>query len=218
MSHRIHTITVGDSLQRIAKIYDVPWKDLADINHLEYPYIDDSLNSTIHRSNPAVAKLGDIIFIDTPTTTPETLVSLKDLENQAYGIDLDIFMTNNEADVTITETTRKELSSHEGDLKLCKGLINLRQQLLIRLMTPKGSLLLHPEFGCDLSKLTGLKATKQNLIKMQLEAKSAILSDFRVTDVRNLTISYSSGFCVIDCDIIPVSPYEMFHFNEILNQ
>ena len=212
-----HTIQVGDSLQKIASVYNVSdWRDLVYVNNLEYPYICDSINPTDLGDN--VLKVGDTLLIPSHVySVPANNVRIDNIEKQAYGCDLDLYAYDFSEEQVKNLESKGELSDDKGDLRLSEGVRNLRQRLLIRLSVARGSMILHPEFGSDIDRYIGLKGTPQNIIKLQLAVQESILSDELVSQVRDLSIEVSNGVLSIDCDVIPIPPYSPFRFKGDVN-
>jgi hypothetical protein len=52
---------------------------------------------------------------------------------------------------------------------------------------------------------------------MMLMVREAILEDFRVVSVSNLSISKNSNSVTINCDIQPIPPYPSFNYNETIS-
>ena len=213
-----HVIQVGDSLQKIARMYGLDdWRKLVYANNLEYPYIHDVINSDT-TTGDGVLKVGDKMII--PSLKYSTSVNnlrIDNVEKQAYGCDLDLYSYDSGDGQVKNLESKGELSSNNGDLKLSEGVKNLHQRLLIRLSVAKGSMILHPDFGSDIDKYVGLKGTPQNLIKLQLSVQESILSDELVEQVKDLTIAVSNGVLSVDCEIIPIPPYSPFKFKGDVN-
>jgi hypothetical protein len=208
-----HVVQVGDSLQKIANVYNISdWKDLVYINNLEYPYICDTLDANISVGG-RVLRVGDKMLIPASEySSHANNIRLENVEKQAYGCDLDLYNFDLEEYQVKNLESKGELSAHNGELKLAEGVGNLRQRLLIRLSVTKGSMILHPEFGSDIDKYIGLKGTQQNLIKLKLAIQECILSDELINKIQDLNISVANGIVSIDCGIIPVPPYTPFKF------
>jgi len=216
-----HTIKVGDSLQRLGSMYGLDdWREIVYLNKLEYPFIDDIIGSTEYSGNSNVAKVGDSILIPgSYSTAPSSLQidNIASLETLAYGSDIDIYSYDSMNEFSMNLEEKGEISSDSGDIKLAEGIKNLRQQLLIRISTPLGSLILHPEFGSKLLNMVGVKGTQTNVTKFQLEVQECFLSDFRVLAVDDVIVNLKQGACNISCSITPISPYNAFKFDETLS-
>lgn len=215
--YKTHVVSSGDSLQRIAVLNGIEdWMEIAYFNKLSYPYID---TDNLKKYDGKVARLGDLIFIPSyeyvvsPTSGE---LSITKMEEQAYGCDLDIYSAIDDNGKANNLEEKGELSSNNGDIALVRGINNLKQQLTIKLSTPKGSLMLHPDWGCNILNMVGTKGTEENLTDMMLMVREAILEDFRVVSVSNLNIQKDSSSVTINCDIQPISPYPTFRYSETL--
>lgn len=224
-----HTVTLGETIQIIGRKYNVDWTKIATINGLEYPYVDASLNSTEFEDTDEVAKIGSRLVIPTrglhiPNKTNN---STDELERYTFGSDLDLFLaaTDNNGVTNIESLGELGANTETGDVLLCEGIVNLRQQLIIRLGTPKGSLYMHPEWGCNLLRYLGGAMTLERLIKIKLEVQECVLGDFRVLGISDLRatfknavrlqgtngVPFSKGKAIfLDFIVHPIEPYSVF--------
>lgn len=208
-----YTIKSGDTIQVIAQKYGLNWTDIVELNGLTFPYIDTTILNNSYQGVDTVAKLGDSLVIPTQGTAfpTKTNGSSQELEKYIFGADLDIFSYADTTSGIINLESEGQLSSDvKGDVKLCEGLSNLRQQLIIRLGTEKGALLLHPEFGSNILKYIGVRITEELLTKIKLEAQECILSDPRVESISNLQIASNNTSIRVEVDIFPIPPYSSF--------
>lgn len=215
--YKTHVVTPGDSLQKIALMYSVEdWNEIAYFNKLVYPFIEDDI--TVEHSGK-VARVGDTIFIpsyDYIVSPVKKEPTLDTMEEQAYGCDFDIYTAIDDNGKVKNLEEKGELAQYNKDIRLIKGIQNLKQQLNIKMSTPKGSLMLHPEFGCDITTMVGSKGSEENLTKMMLMVQEAILEDFRVVSISNLTLEKNGSSVEISCDIQPIAPYPVFTYNETI--
>lgn len=214
-----HIVKFGDSIQKIAFSYGVEdWREIIYFNNLEYPYINsESYNES---DNPNVANIGSVIYIPSynygvapiakESITDETMIE------QAYGCDLDLYTSIDDNGKAKNLDTKGQLLNSDHDLMLAKGIDNLKQQITTKLSTKKGTIILHPEWGCDILDMVGTKGTQENLIDMMLMVKEALLEDFRIVEVNNLKVEKGSDYIVISCSILPISPYPEFEYNETI--
>lgn len=214
-----HIVRIGDSIQRLAIQYGISdWREIVFLNGLEYPYIDSAfVKSEEYQGNTKVAKVGDSILVPAAYESPAIVSSdISALEKFTYGSDLDIYAYDETNKLAVRLEEKGELSADKtGDLAIAAGVANLRQRLIIRLGVPKGSFILHPEFGSELHKLIGLKDTQQNRTKIQLEVQRCILSDPLVKGLNALTTyKVGSGRLGVDAGVVPVPPYKPFRFTE----
>lgn len=227
-----HTVNPGDTIQAIAMMYGVDWTTLSVINGLNYPYIDSVINSTQYENTDEVAKVGDRLVVPTKglQIPIKTNNSLEEIEKYAFGGDLDLYSSVTTNNVTNLESLGElDADGANGDILLAEGIGNLRQQLITRLGTPRGSLMLHPEYGCDILRYVGGKATFENLKKIMLEVQECILSDFRVVGVSDIRSSFkypdesqrmnassikSVKGVFVDCIVHPIEPYQVFRLGK----
>lgn len=199
-----HRIAPGDSLQKIARLYEVDdWREIARINRLKSPYINSVFLSEDYKGDRHVARVGDTILI--PRKTDRAYFNLPEVESITYGIDIDLYQgqpVRTHEEGTPTENGR--------DINLASGLANLSQQLKIRLATKKGAILMHKDFGSRLHLYRGKLDTRENQNKVLFEVERCIRSDFRVADVKELKISTKEGSYYVSGKIYPIEPGQPF--------
>lgn len=211
--YTMHTVTEGDTIQSIGLLYGVDWTKLVTVNGLEYPYINCNVTEDEYTEKDTVANIGSklVIPFDGIQVPNKTNNSSKEIEKYNFGCDLDLFSSLESANGVINLESSGELTDNtEGDVRLSEGINNLRQQLILRLGTPKGTLLLHPDFGSNILDYIGGKTTVERLIKIKLEVQESILSDFRVLAVSNITVEFKKGGVFVDCVVHPDGNYSVF--------
>lgn len=217
----VHTVGAGDTIQSIGMLYGVDWTELVSINGLEYPYIDDDIEINEHQNIDSVAKIGSQLVIPTPgiNIPVKTNNSTQEIEKYAFGCDLDLFSEEQSQNHVVNLEVQGQLTDDQhGDIKLAEGVENLRQQLIIRIGTPKGALLLHPEFGTNILDYIGRKTTVELLIKIKLEIQECLLGDFRVLSVENIQAVFKDHGVFVDCVIHPVEPYSVFRLSHLFTK
>lgn len=209
----VHTVGAGDTIQAIGDLYGVSWTELVTINGLEFPFIDDDLYINENESIDGVAKIGSKLVIPTvglhiPNKTNN---SSSEVEKYAFGCDLDLFtLEETENHVVNLESQGQLTDNSKGDIKLSEGINNLRQQLIIRLGTSKGALMLHPEFGSNLMKYIGKRTTVETLTEVSLEIQECLLGDFRVKGISDIVVAFRDHGIRVECIIQPIEPYSPF--------
>lgn len=105
------------------------------------------------------------------------------------------------------ETPGELIDDKVGDILTCRGVDNLRQQLILRLGTPKGALLLHPDFGSNILEYTGKRVTQEVLTDVKLEIQECLLGDFRVNAVSDINLVFKDNSIRVECVVYPIAPY-----------
>lgn len=188
-----HVIQYGDTMQSIAQYYynDVgAWIDLIEHNNLKYPYIvEDEL---VKNKDPQrLVTVGDTIIIPTEETLSDVVlqdISSKDrdaLLELSFGRDLNITRDEEYFNEHGTSDEILGFSGTTGDLDTVTGIANIKQQLQTRLLTPRGSLMLHPNYGSDLHELFGKNIPEQAVL-IDMEVCRTLLSDGRVQSANNI--------------------------------
>ena len=208
-----HIIKTEDTMQGIAQQHlgDISnWTDLAQFNNLRYPYIVDTVEEKMKNPDHLVT-IGDAILIKVADDVQSNLIQQlkrttdydqEELYALALGKDLNILpyprtMTNPSRDTDVFEMK----GNNRGGLATVRGIANLKQSLYIRLITPKGSYVGHPNYGSNLHMYLGMKNTEENAALVDLEIERTIRTDSRVTkcDLVSRKISgnsYTASFSV----------------------
>lgn len=191
--YRKHVISYGETIQAIAQKYygdTAFWVDVVSYNDLRYPYITKTIEEK-NKNIDHLVSVGDTLIIpievDISDISPLSITK-KDrdaLVNYYLGSDLDVITASTGYQKRGTSDEILSLTDDKGDLAINEGIDNIKQQLQMRLLTPKGSLLLHPEYGSELHLLF-----KENIPEIGLlienEVLRTIMTDTRVKSVNTL--------------------------------
>lgn len=204
-----HIIKLGDTMQALATLYlgDASlWIDLAKANGLNYPYIVDTVKRK--QEDPMhLVTLGDTIIIPVETTLADE--GMKNTSQQEQDLIAKIALGQDLNAVAFPSYYNKygganhilQLSSNnQGDLSIVSGINNMKQSIITRILTPKGSLPLHPTYGSNIAKMFG-RATAPTAQEINNEISKCILSDSRISNVQLNTYTldateYSSSWSV----------------------
>lgn len=191
MRYRVYIIKQGDTLQSIAQEVSgnmSNWVDIAKYNNLKYPYIvatpeEKTINGTTYCYGDEL-----IIPYESSLSELETLVlensDKDDITRLALGVDLNLTADVGELQARGTTDEVLSLSSDKGGrISVVKGYNNLKQAILLRLNTPKGTMPLHPEYGSTFGYMLGKKNTYANAVIIKTEIERTIRMDKRVSEV-----------------------------------
>lgn len=188
----------GDTLQAIAlrELDDAAkWPELVGLNNLLPPFIVDSLAELEGDTEPGrVLLAGQAIKIPAPGARASGVQDTSDL----FGTDLDLTGGR----LSVTET---------GDLRLISGSDNLTQALDHKLVTHRGELMHHREYGQRFHELHGGPQNALTNLLATGYAEQAIRQDPRVARTKGLKgemrgdVTNISGWAVaIDGKLLPV--------------
>lgn len=95
-------------------------------------------------------------------------------------------------DITLTETGDLKISSAD-DYQRINFYDNLKQAIVLRLKTAKGTLALNPEYGSRLHELIGQVPTPDLLGLAKAHIKDAMLQEPRVESITKLSANYQDS-------------------------
>lgn len=183
MAYIKHTVSYGDTLQELAQRYlddSERWVEIAVLNNLDYPFIVDELRTP--STPPNVKAIGEELIIPVEQSF-DTLPIYEKLEDYDKILGEDLALFSDEKVIGVSEGYEAELQADvNGDLKTVRGIQNLKQAIILRLLTPQGSLLHHPQYGSKLADLVGQKGSPGQLQKIRIEILRTVRSDSRVKD------------------------------------
>lgn len=168
-SYRLAETHAGDTLQRVAarEMGDANrWPELVWINNLTSPYLTDTASEV----SDTVLLTGSMIRIPAPTGVST------DATERAQVYERDCKMVK-----------RRLVDDGNGDFAVVSGTNNLTQQLTHRIVTPRGQLLRHPEYGCLVWLLQGKVAGPVAALLGAQYVKAAVEADYRVSSVTSAT-------------------------------
>lgn len=188
--YKTHEVKYAETPQSIAQLEmgDVNgWVRLVEYNQLKYPYIVESLAEKKQDPDHWVT-YGDTVVIPQEANLMDD-INPNELGNQdkefimSLALGRDLAMTTNPQEYNKYGTSDAlfEMSHNgHGDILTYWGPDNVKQATIARLMTPRGSLILHPEYGSMLHTLFG-KATNEQMKLISNEIIRTVLTDTRVT-------------------------------------
>lgn len=215
--YKTDVITKGDTLQSLAfkHFQDVDaWYDIADLNNLEYPYIVQTNHEKVQ--NPEhLASVGDRIKI--PIENEVEALAVENMTDFAtssiYDITLGMDLATKFSIEGRYDEAHVELKGNEAntDLDNVTGMDNLKQSLYLRIMTRKGTLLLHPNYGSLVPYYLGKKVSEDSLSDIVIELERAITTDTRVHEVKNIDAKIDSNGIFVALSITPIDKQEAFN-------
>ena len=174
-----------DTLQRIAlrELGSASrWVELANLNSLRPPYIVNDRADL----KAGVLLAGDVINIPAP-------IGMATVASDADGVFL--------RDIKLT---KGRLTASGGDLVPVSGVDNLTQALSIRVMTEKGELMFHSEYGCYVSILRGQAGNPVNNALAAFFVMSSLLEDERVKSVDKTDAIIGGDSIMVESLIMPI--------------
>lgn len=208
MRFKKYTIKQGDTLQLIAQneLGDLSrWPELASYNSLSYPYIVNS-GSRDSRIRSAGEEITIPLDADLSTLNVDGINATDSKTITAYALGVDLSLMS-ESDNFIQRGTTDELVSLSAGGKgihTVGGYDNLKQALLMRLNTQKGSLPLHPEYGIDLSQIIGKRNSVATVNKLKVMVEQSLRYDGRVGSASVTAYKVSGEEVTLSATVTPI--------------
>lgn len=176
--------------------------ELAILNGLEYPFLVYTVRDGTTATT--VKALGENLLIPVATEVENApLYQLQQGYDRILGEDIDLFQATEFINLSDTEQGEM-IADRYGDLKTVKGIQNLRQALIMRLMTPEGGLLHHPDYGSRFHLLLGQAGTPNNLQKVKIEIERCLRADPRVDDVIVSSVQLNGDIATATIAVKPI--------------
>lgn len=281
VEYRVYTIKPNDTIQRIAALHNCPWELIAEINHLEPPYIvpttyqrEGFASGTVlirrrrQTTQPYHIPKGTLLLStilthpiyfytqEAITFTPteevtsvtiraespgnaynlppgsplrfadQTLHEAFEVQNTSgivggfikrvkkYGETIYLPITEQPApppdliraygvDVALNDRLELEISPLTRDLVICGGVDNLIAATSRMLTTQRGSYLLHPEYGSNLTQYLGEPLSPELRHIIEIEVRETLHRDPRIEEVQDITVTYQTGETIhISCRVV----------------
>lgn len=177
----------GDDLQAVAlrELGDANrWHELAWLNNLLPPYLTDDPR----RADDRVLVTGTMILVP---AAPRPYEASRDGE--------EVYLR----DCVLVDGLLRDDGS--GDLGVVAGRENLKQQLLHRVTTPLSQLRRHPDYGCAVYRLLGAVNGPAAAILGADYVHTALLSDFRVSEVNRTAAEVGGDAIRISAEVEPIT-------------
>lgn len=218
--YRHYTIKQDENIRQIAyKLYrDMDkWKMLVNLNNLRYPYIVKSFQEKAN--DPAhLLTYGDDLLLPNDEGQEQRAEEnkIKDSNTKHYAPKYyDMVMGT---DIKLDISTDTPLPDQTGilvadgrDLQTVSGLENLKQSLINRILTPYGTLYMHPRYGSHLPEILGKSMNQQLLSDAVVELKRTLTTDERVQQVKvkKNVLTYDTIYLV--ATITPITYNDAFN-------
>ncbi|MCB5366905.1 DUF2634 domain-containing protein [Collinsella aerofaciens] len=219
-----HVISYGDTIQSIAQqeLGDMSrWVELAQFNNLRHPYIVDTVEEKMQNPDHLVT-IGDTLLIRVDNDDTSTLISnlsnintydQEEIYALALGKDLDILPLPRGIGSPGYDSEIFEMKGDgKGSIATRRGVENLKQSLYIRLITPLGSYLGHPNYGSKVHMYLGKKNTEENATLLDIEIERTLKTDGRVTNVKNNGHIIQGNTYTASFDVYAVTLEQAFQF------
>jgi hypothetical protein len=190
-SAAVTAVNAGETIQQIAlrTLGDSGnWKILVLLNKLVPPYISPSGNGK------NVLRPGDSILIPSNNAPASVTISQSNVKytgdsnlDKRIGRDLKLATSKSLGNVNIYDV----VVGTSGDLDTVSGADNMKQALISKFSTEPGELPTHSDYG--LLSPVGQKATAQTVVEFNLNVRSALLADSRISSVAAVKTSFSGN-------------------------
>lgn len=185
-SYRLVQTQYGDDLQEVARREmndEKRWAELIWLNGLVYPYLTDD----------AAAVTSGVLLNGSLIRVPAAAGIYSDKTDYDQLFERDVLLVN------------RRLKAVNGDLAVCSGLDNLKQQLNHRIKTPTGQLHRHPEYGCKVNLLHGQITGPTKTALGAGYVKAALKAEYRVASVGTVTATQNGDAMTVDANLTPIA-------------
>ena len=222
-SARKVTVGKGDTLASLAAQYmgDARlWQYVAIANGLKPPFVDDQASTPLTDGGADETPFGQSlgrggkILIPNNSASPTDYPQLpvlgvrieEDVDNQLLGIDAKLVTVNNVilGDSRARYDVEADVEHGSKDVKLVEGINNLEQVIALRIVTEFGTDPMYKNVG--LKRIVGLNFDLADLANARFRLRETILSDARVSSIRNLKFSQNEDALdklITEMDAVP---------------
>lgn len=203
--YKHYTIKDKETIRQIAfKLYrdQSRWQMLVNLNDLHYPYIVNTPDEKLQDPNHLLCRGDDLLL---PNNEEDARLAddglLKESNTKYYQPDY--YDTVLGQDIKLDISTDVPLPDRTGvlvsqgrDFETVVGIDNLKQSLIMRILTRYGTLYYHPHYGSHLPDMLGKPMNAKRLSDAVVELSRTITTDERVAKVevdKNL-LSYDQIF------------------------
>lgn len=199
MAVRQYRVVDHDTIQSVALRElgaATKWIAIAEINNLDYPYIDPELSPEERDAQgKSVAVTGDAIIIPIVDRRDRTLDQqyvrpVEDYYELRFKRDLEM---GSDGDIIVDDAN--------DDLRTEGGIANLKGALNRRLQIERGELSYHPRYGSLLQTLPGETGDVRLIARARIESIQAMLQDPRLSQLLSLTAEIDSDVMDIRAEI-----------------
>ena len=227
-SYKHYVIQKTDaSMQSIAqKLYgDIEkWRMLVNLNHLKYPYLVDSPQEKLNDPEHLLT-WGDMLLLPNDQDVLTQANRNKIVGSNTAQYQPDYYDTTMGMDLKLNISTDVPASDRVGVLesdnyqfKRVVGAENLKQSLLLRILTRRGTLLMHPNYGSQLPNMLGQNMSDHLLADASLELRRTILTDPRVRKVTVTKERMAYNEIYLDATVTPIDSDTLFDIYIYRNQ
>lgn len=183
---RFVEIQRGDTLQSISarELGDASrWAELIAYNGLVPPFITDDAGS----ERAGVLLSGGLLRVPAPVPVITTTTD----PDKVFEVDVAL-------------DGRGQMTAENGDFSVVSGRANLRQALKHRVITDRGELMFHPNYGSLIRRLVGSVNGPTSALLAAQFAKSAVQADQRIKQVTQSTAEVVGDVINVSVEAQPV--------------
>jgi len=165
--------------------------EIITLNNLKYPYIVEKGQTAAS----GVKQVGDTIILPSNdgSNDPNTVISTQEQHDiLIFGSDLALIDGDLESDLY-------------GDLAVASGIDCLKQDFMNQLLTQKGTMLYHPDYGTNFTAVVGNKKDGNWTQKAIIEITRLANSDDRLKGVKDIKLIDSNDSLYMEFTLITVS-------------
>jgi hypothetical protein len=170
------------------------WKELVVLNDLKSPYVSPTGDGK-NVLRPSDTVLFPVNGSSTPSGVSPSVGQEEDHLTLRLGRDLRLRSDQGAGGILVYDLS----TDTRGDLEEIEGLPNLEQAVKTKFSIEQGELPTHPTFGLQVP--IGSKALVRTLVGFQLNARSSLLADSRIANVKRLTFQLTGNVVSVNADL-----------------
>lgn len=187
------TIKTGDTIQIVARNNFCSERDIIDLNHLSFPFVDGS--TTIKTSGVAVRNQQIYIpYANANIQLSKALTENEQLEQLFY---CDLLLSEDKTDQS------EDIVIRDNDFVFITGIDALRQSLRTKMKRIAGTFFDNASYGVPDAIGNVSDPVSLRLFKTQL--LTSIKSDKRVASVKSITVSFQDNQISVDYTVVAIS-------------
>ena len=176
------------------------WPELVALNDLTWPFIGSRDEYPAAR----IIEPGEELLLPAEPRGSVTTSTAPPSPADLFGVDIDL------------SSKRGQVSFVRGDVELIAGVSNIQQAVRHRVLTARGSLELHPDYGSNLYRWVGGQGVPELLRIALFDYLRAVLEDPRVEAINRRSGTLDATTLALTCEATVIGQEQPVRLNVIV--